>query len=78
MIVRALVPSFIVAVVCLLNACATPAGGKEDEAYQPKEYRTGSNLPSRDSSRVQTIGGSDIQTMRGLPSGGGGPVKSGP
>lgn len=67
MIVRALVPSFVVAVVCLLNACATPSGGKEEEAYQPKEYRTGSNLPSRDSSRVQTISGSDIQDMRVLP-----------
>jgi hypothetical protein len=57
----------IVPVVCgavLLTGCATPAGGSQEEAYQAKEYRTGSNLPSRDSRTVQTQ--SVDQTMKAL------------
>ena len=51
----------------VLNGCATTSTSSEEEASQAKEYRTGSNLPSRDASRVRTVSGADMETMKTLP-----------
>jgi hypothetical protein len=64
MVVRMLVVSAAIAGTLLVNGCATTSTGNEEEAYQGKEIRTGSNLPSRDSSRVKTISGSDAEQIR--------------
>ena len=64
MIVRMLVVSVAIAGALLVSGCATTSTGNEEEANQGKEYRTGSNLPSRDSSRVKTISGADAEQMR--------------
>ena len=64
MIVRMLVVSAAIAGALLVNGCATTSTGNEEEAYQGKEIRTGSNLPSRDSSRVKAISGADVEQIR--------------
>jgi outer membrane lipoprotein SlyB len=64
MIVRMLAVSVAIAGALVVNGCATTSTGNEEEANQVREYRTGSNLPSRDSSRVKTISGSDVEQIR--------------
>jgi PBP1b-binding outer membrane lipoprotein LpoB len=76
MMVRMLIASVAVSSALLLNGCATPSGEKEAEATQTKEYRTGSNLPSRDYGRVRTVGRDDVEAMRSLPPTT--PIRSGP
>jgi hypothetical protein len=61
---RMLVVSAAIAGALLVNGCATTSTGNEEEANQGREYRTGSNLPSRDSSRVKTISGADAEQIR--------------
>jgi uncharacterized protein YceK len=76
MIVRMLIVSVAVSSALLLNGCATTSGENEAEATQTKEYRTGSNLPSRDYGRIRTVGRDDVEAMRSLPPTG--PIRSGP
>ena len=77
MIVRVLIVSVAVSSAFFMNGCATTSGENEAEASQTREYRTGSNLPSRDSARVRTVSGADVvETMKALPPPGG--VRTGP
>jgi hypothetical protein len=52
--------------VPLLSGCASTSDGQEAAAPQPREYRTGSNLPARDIDRgsVKTLGSGTVEQMR--------------
>jgi hypothetical protein len=64
MIVRMLAVSVAIAGALVINGCATTSTANQEEANQVREYRTGSNLPSRDSSRVKTVSGAEVEQMR--------------
>ena len=76
MIVRMLIVSVAVSSAFLVNGCATTSSGNEAEASEAKEYRTGSNLPSRDYSRVRTTDRDGVEAMRSIAPAG--PIRSGP
>jgi hypothetical protein len=75
MIVRMLIVSVAVS-SAFVSGCATTSGGNEAEASETKEYRTGSNLPARDYSRVRTGDRDGVEAMRSVvaPTG---PIRSG-
>jgi outer membrane murein-binding lipoprotein Lpp len=76
MIVRMLIVSAAVSSALLMHGCATTSGENEADATQTREYRTGSNLPSRDYSRVRTTDRDGVEAMRSVvaPTG---PIRSG-
>jgi len=76
MIVRMLIVSVAASGAFFVSGCATTSTGNEAEASETKEYRTGSNLPSRDYGRVRTADRDGVEAMRSLPSTG--PIRSGP
>ena len=66
MIVRMLIVCVAVSSAFLVSGCATTSSGNEAEASETKEYRTGSNLPSRDYSRVRTTDRDGVEAMRSV------------
>jgi hypothetical protein len=76
MIVRMLIVSAAASSAFLMNGCATTSGESEADATQTKEYRTGSNLPSRDYSRVRATDRDGVEAMRSVAPAGA--IRSGP